>query len=64
MGISLENRELRGMYHFYNNVVNIAAPVNDEGVVVYRICLAGGSIIEYPADEWILTLNGAKGRCL
>lgn len=62
MEVRLVNTEMYECIHRYRHVKNVSDKVNEEGTLVYRIELLSGNVMEYPADEWSisLTMNGTR----
>ena len=62
MEVRLVNTEMYECVHRYRNVSNVKDHVNEEGTLCYRIELLSGNVVEYPADEWsiTLTISGTK----
>lgn len=63
MEVRMQSIEMPECVHRIRGVEAITSHVNDEGVLVHRIHLAGDlRMLDYPADEWWMTISGVLAK--
>lgn len=58
----LTSRIMPGVVHTYRTVVEVSAHVDEDGVLVHALHLNNDIVLQYPADEWMLTIQGLKTK--
>ena len=61
MEVSLQSIELRECVHRIRGVEDVEAVMDHEnGILVHRLHIGGGRYLDYPADEWRMTISGVR----
>ncbi len=63
MEVRLQSIEMPECVHRIRGVEAVTAHVDEDGVLVHRLHLAGDlRILDYPADEWWMTISGVLAK--
>lgn len=63
MEVRLQSMEMPECVHRIRNVEAVTAHVDKDGILVHRLHLAGDCRwLDYPADEWYMTISGVLAR--
>lgn len=61
MEVKLQSIELPECIHRIQGVEDVEAVVDHEqGVLVHRLHIGGGRHLDYPADEWYMTIRSVR----
>ena len=61
MEVKLQSLELPECIHRIQGVENVEAAVDHEnGVLVHRLHIGGGRYLDYPVDEWYMTIRAVR----
>lgn len=59
MEVRLQSLELRECAHRIRGVQDVEAAMVD-GVLVHRLHIGGGRYLDYPVDEWYMTISSVR----
>lgn len=61
MEVKLQSLELPECVHRIQGVEDVEAVVDHEqGVLVHRLHIGGGRYLDYPVDEWYMTIRAVR----
>ena len=61
MDVRLQSIEMPECVHRITRVEDVEAVVDHEmGILVHRLHIGGGRYLDYPADEWFMTISGIR----
>lgn len=61
MIVRMQNLELYECIHQIRGVYDVEAVMDpDTGVLVHRLHIGGGRYLDYPVDEWYMTICGVR----
>lgn len=61
MEVKLQSLELPECIHRIRGVEDVEGVVDHEsGVLVHRLHIGGGRYLDYPADEWYMTIRSVR----
>lgn len=61
MEVKLQSLELPECIHRIRGVEDVEGVVDhDTGVLVHRLHIGGGRHLDYPADEWYMTIRSVR----
>ena len=61
MEVRMQNIELYECIHHIRGVEDVEAVMDhDTGVLVHRLHIGGGRYLDYPVDEWWMTICGVR----
>lgn len=61
MEVRLQSLELPECIHRISGVEDVEPVVDHEnGILVHRLHIGGGRYLDYPADEWHMTIVGVR----
>lgn len=61
MEVKLQSLELPECIHRIRGVEDVEGVVDHEsGVLVHRLHIGGGRYLDYPADEWFMTIRSVR----
>lgn len=61
MEVKLQSIELPECIHRIRGVEDVEGVVDhDSGILVHRLHLGGGRYLDYPADEWYMTIRSIR----
>lgn len=62
MEVKLQSRVLPECIHRIRGVEDVEAVIDHENdVLVHRLHIGGGRYLDYPADEWLMTIRAVRG---
>ena len=59
MEVRMVSLELPECVHQIRGVYDVE-PVMDDGILVHRLHIGGGRHLDYPADEWYMTIRSVR----
>lgn len=59
MEVKLQSIEMPECIHRIRGVMDVI-PIMVDGVLVHRLDIGGGRHLDYPMDEWYMTITGVR----